>query len=134
MGGVGYIFYACIFFPGCQMCMYVFFKNMSSCILNKSDACIFFQTFLFAWIFFLFFPHPPYHFSNGPSLTSQGYSKLHDRAHLPIYNGYCISYLNAPLPQWIRMQDSNRSSLEHNIDSNGLLSSSKPIPTQGILC
>jgi hypothetical protein len=42
---------------------------MSSCILNKSDACIFFKSFLFAWIFFLFFPHPPHHFSNGPSLT-----------------------------------------------------------------
>ena len=28
----------------------------------------FFKSFLFAWIFFLFFPHPPHHFSNGPSL------------------------------------------------------------------
>jgi hypothetical protein len=25
---------------------------------------------LFAWIFFLFFPHPPHHFSNGPSLLT----------------------------------------------------------------
>jgi uncharacterized protein VirK/YbjX len=29
----------------------------------------FFKSFLFAWIFFLFFPHPPHHFSNGPSLS-----------------------------------------------------------------
>jgi hypothetical protein len=28
----------------------------------------FFKSFLFAWIFFRFFPHPPHHFSNGPSL------------------------------------------------------------------
>ena len=51
--------------------MYVcFFLNMSSRILNKSDA--FFKPFLFAWIFFCFFPHPPHHFSNGPSLREEG--------------------------------------------------------------
>jgi hypothetical protein len=32
----------------------------------------FFKPFLFAWIFFLFFPHPPHHFSNGPSLSLYG--------------------------------------------------------------
>jgi hypothetical protein len=37
----------------------MFFLNMSSRILNKSDACIFFKPFLFAWIFFLFFPTLP---------------------------------------------------------------------------
>ena len=47
-----------------------FFKNKSSRILNKSDACIFFQTLFVCMDFFLFFPHPPHHFSNGPSLRS----------------------------------------------------------------
>jgi hypothetical protein len=40
----------------------------------------FFKPFLFAWIFFLFFPHPPHHFSNGPSLNNRGFdvNKLWD--------------------------------------------------------
>ena len=50
--------------------MYVcFFLNMSSRILNKSDACIFFQILFVCMDFFSVFPHPPHHFSNGPSLA-----------------------------------------------------------------
>ena len=40
------------FFPGCQLCMYVVFLNMSSRILNKSDACIFFETLFVCMDFF----------------------------------------------------------------------------------
>ena len=47
------------FFPGCQLCMYVFFKNMSSRILNKSDACIFFKPFCLHGFFPCFFPTLP---------------------------------------------------------------------------
>jgi hypothetical protein len=62
LGWGGGVHFLCLhFFPRLSAVYVCLFKNMSSRNLNKSDACIFFQTLFVCMDFFLFFPHPPHH-------------------------------------------------------------------------
>ena len=58
MGGGGGKFFMFAFFFQVVSCVCVFFKNMSSRILKKSDACIFFQTLFVCMDFFSVFSPP----------------------------------------------------------------------------